>query len=279
MKFMLQSSLVAQLLCLGAVAQWAEPPPSTADPGTITDCTWWFVAGASDTCQRVTATYGITQAQLVAYNPILSTSCTFVTGNSYCIEQNWGAEPAPPPAPPSTAAPGVPTTLTTTTKAATTTTTTTPGNGVTTPTPIQPGMVSNCNKFYFVASGVTCGKVLADENISLADFAKWNPNVGAECTGMWAEVNVCVGVIGGSVTPPSTTTTTTTTTKPPVTTTAPGNGVTTPQPTQPGMVSNCNKFHWVAQGVTCSQILSYNGISLADFAKWNTGVGATCSGM
>ncbi|WQF88125.1 Putative LysM domain-containing protein [Colletotrichum destructivum] len=255
MKFMLQSSVVAQLLCLGAVAEWTEPPHSTAIPNTIKDCTWWFVTGASDTCERVTATYGITQAQLVSYNPVLSTSCTFTTGNSYCIEQNWGAAPAP--APPSTTAPSVPTTLTTTTtttRAATTTTT--PGNGVATPTPIQPGMVSNCNKFYFVASGVTCSKVLGDENISLADFVKRNPNVGAECTGMWAEVNGCVGVIGGAATPP------TTTTKPP-----------------PRMVTSCRKFHYVSEGNTCGQIISYNGITLANFVKWNTGVGATCQNM
>ncbi|OHW93120.1 hypothetical protein CSPAE12_08428 [Colletotrichum incanum] len=82
---------------------------------------------------------------------------------------------------------------------------------------------------------------------------------------MWAEVNVCVGVIGGAIT-------TTTTTKLTTTTTA-GNGVATPQPTQPGMVTNCKKFHYVAEGVVCSQIISYHKITLADFVKWNTGVG------
>ncbi|KAL0940482.1 LysM domain-containing protein [Colletotrichum truncatum] len=268
MKVTLQSALLAQFLCLGA-AQFTEPPPSTADPSTIKDCTWWFVAGASDTCDRVTATYGITQAQLVRYNPILSSSCTFITGNSYCIEQNWGAEPEPEPQPP-TGAPGSPTTLTTTTRAATTTTA--PGNGIATPQPIQPGMVTNCNKFYWVDQGVSCSQVLSSQQISLADFAKWNPAVGIECTGMWAEVNVCVGVIGGSAP--------TTTSKPlTTTTTAAGNGVQTPQPTQPGMVTNCNKFHWIAQGVSCSQVISYQKISLADFVKWNPTVGNDCSGM
>ncbi|KAK2035449.1 hypothetical protein LX32DRAFT_700234, partial [Colletotrichum zoysiae] len=204
-------------------------------------------------------------------NPILSSSCTFITGNSYCIEQNWGAEPEPEPQPPSTTAPGAPTTLTTTTKAATSTTA--PGNGIATPQPIQPGMVSNCNKFYWVAQGVSCSQVLGSQQITLADFAQWNPAVGSECTGMWAEVNVCVGVIGGN-TPPSTTA------KPPATTTAPaGNGVQTPQPTQPGMVADCNKFHWIAQGVSCGQVISYQKISLADFVRWNPTVGNDCTGM
>jgi hypothetical protein len=80
-----------------------------------------------------------------------------------------------------------------------------------------------------------------------------------------AEVNVCVGVIGGSPT----------TTKPTTTTTA-GNGIQTPQPTQPGMVTNCKKFHYADTGVQCSQITSYNKISLADFVKWNSGVGSDC---
>ncbi|KAK2042618.1 hypothetical protein LZ31DRAFT_525886 [Colletotrichum somersetense] len=269
MKVALRSALLAQFLCLGA-AQFTEPPPSTADPNTIKDCTWWFVAGASDTCDRVTATYGLTQAQLVRYNPILSSSCAFITGNSYCIEQNWGAEPEPEPQPPSTTAPGALTTLTTTTKAATSTTA--PGNGIATPQPIQTGMVSNCNKFYWVAQGVSCSQVLSSQQITLADFAKWNPSVGSECTGLWAEVNVCVGVIGGNT--PSTTA------KPPTTTTAPaGNGVQTPQPTQPGMVTNCNKFHWIAEGVSCSQVISYEKISLAAFVKWNPAVGNDCTGM
>ncbi|KAH3915480.1 hypothetical protein HBH56_074860 [Parastagonospora nodorum] len=46
---------------------------------------------------------------------------------------------------------------------------------------------------------------------------------------MWAEVNVCVGTIGGA------------TIAPPTTTTTAGNGIQTPQPTQPGMVTICAK--------------------------------------
>ncbi|KAF2027753.1 hypothetical protein EK21DRAFT_71272, partial [Setomelanomma holmii] len=63
------------------------------------------------------------------------------------------------------------------------------------------------------------------------------------------------------------------------TTTSAGNGVTNPQPTQPRMVSNCNKFHWIAKGVVCSQVISYEKITLADFVKWNNGVGSDCKSM
>jgi hypothetical protein len=119
-------------------------------------------------------------------------------------------------------------------KTSTITTTTSAGNGIATPQPTQPEMVSNCSKFFYVAQGVGCNQVLSSAKVSIADLFKWNPSVLADCSGMWAEVNVCVGVIGGA---------TITTTSKPSSTTSAGNGVQMPQPTQPGMVTNCAKFH------------------------------------
>ncbi|KAE8852856.1 hypothetical protein PTNB29_10246 [Pyrenophora teres f. teres] len=102
---------------------------------------------------------------------------------------------------------------TTTTTTTTTTLTTTTDNSVSTPQPIQPGMISNCAKFHWLAKGVTCSQIIRYNKISLADFARWNHSVNSDCSGMWAEVNVCVGLIGGTTAPP------TSTTKPPPTTT------------------------------------------------------------
>jgi len=150
-------------------------------------------------------------------------------------------------------------------------TSTSPGNGIATPQPTQPGRVTNCNKFHWIAKGVTCSQVTSYQKITLADFVKWNPSVGNDCTGMWAEVQVCVCIIGGGSTasPPAVASTTI----------SAGNGVQTPQPTQPGMVTNCKKFHWVAEGVTCGQIISYQKITTADYMKWNAGVGSDCRTM
>lgn len=194
--------------------------------------------------------------------------------------QTSAAAPTTKPTVPSTSSPTISSTTssitstssqvpsTTLSKSTTAATTTKPGNGVETPQPTQPGMVTNCAKFHWIAKGVTCSQVISYQRITLADFVAWNPTVLNDCSGMWAEVNVCVGIISGSPT----------STKP-TTTTTPGNGVATPQPTQPGMVTNCAKFHWVAPGVVCSQITSYQGISLADFVKWNPTVGSDCSSM
>ncbi|KAF1835104.1 hypothetical protein BDW02DRAFT_588426 [Decorospora gaudefroyi] len=233
------------------------------------------------TCESFAASWGISVDDLKRLNPIVS--CPNLGPNKECcvmgtVTDDPVSTTTPPtttkPVPTSTA-PSTTTTPSTSTSASSTTTktstTTTAGNGVATPMPTQPGMVSNCNRFHYVASGVTCSQILSYQKISLADFAKWNPSVNNDCSGLWAEVNVCVGVIGG-------THVTTFTTKPSTTTSA-GNGVQTPQPTQPGMVTNCNKFHYVASGVTCSQITSYQKISLSNFVKWNPTVGSDCRSM
>lgn len=213
-------------------------------------------------------------------NPSITADCGNMTvGKSYCVEALGEPAPAPSPSPISssrstlitstTSKPVVvPISSTPTSTIPPTTTSTSVGNGVSTPMPTQPGMVGNCAKFHWIAKGVSCSQVISFQKITLADFVKWNPTVNDDCSGMWAEVNVCVGVIGG---------TTPTTPKPSSTT--PGNGVQTPQPTQPGMVNNCNKFHWIAKGVSCSQVISFQKITLADFVRWNPTVKDDCTGM
>lgn len=54
----------------GVLGQFTEPPPTTADPDTIKDCTWWHVAASGDTCESVSARYRITTAQLTSYASI-----------------------------------------------------------------------------------------------------------------------------------------------------------------------------------------------------------------
>jgi hypothetical protein len=177
-------------------------------------------------------------------------------GKSYCIEG-----PAPP-VKSTTGATSTPKPITTTTA------TTTAGNGIATPTPIQEGMVGNCNKFFFVDMGLTCAAVLSKNGLTIAQLFAMNPSVNSDCTGMWANVYVCVGATSG---------TGTTTTK--STTTTQGNGIATPTPTQKGMVSNCDAFYFVKKGTTCATVLSTNGITIDQFYAWNPSVGKDCTGM
>lgn len=158
--------------------------------------------------------------------------------------------------------------------ATTQTTDPTPTNGIPTPSPAQPGMVDNCDAFHLVESGDGCAAIAQRYGISVDQFSQWNPEVGKDCSGLWLEYYVCVSVIGVEPTATATTTTTTTTTKP-----SPTNGIATPTPAEPGMVDNCDAFHRVASGDSCSAITQRYGISQAQLAQWNAQVGSDCSGL
>jgi hypothetical protein len=140
------------------------------------------------------------------------------------------------------------------------------GNSIHTPEPVQKGMVDNCNKFHYVTSKTTCQGVLDYYKISLADFVKWNPAVGEDCTNMWAGTNACVSVKGYNlsltrdINPDSVV----------------YNGVATPSPIQAGLVKNCVKFHYIGTGTTCHEVLHHYGITMAQFAQWNPAVGEDC---
>lgn len=125
-------------------------------------------------------------------------------------------------------------------------------------------MVNNCDAFYLVKAGDSCAGIASAHGISLAQFQAWNPSAGTTCSGLWADAYACVSIIGVDATP---------------TTTQTGNGVATPAPTQSGMVSNCNKFHFVEAGQTCSTIASSYGIGLRQFTEWNPAAKSDCSGL
>lgn len=64
------------------------------------------------------------------------------------------------------------------------------------PDPIQPGLVSNCNKFYFVKKDDDCSSVASKHGITLAQFTKWNAGTRSNWAGLWADAYACVSIIG-----------------------------------------------------------------------------------
>lgn len=120
------------------------------------------------------------------------------------------------------------------------TTTTAGPTGVVTPTPIQDGVISTCNKFAKAASGEYCSLFADNNSITTAQLYLWNTVLGSNgqnCgSSFWADEYYCVGVSGSS--PPATTTSTT--------------PVQTPSPIQDGVVANCNKFALAPAGSYCS---------------------------
>lgn len=178
----------------------------------VGNCNKFYFVNKNQGCTEVATLNGITFAQLLAWNTGIGSNCEGLWANTNVCVGLIGSTPTP-------------------SKTSVPPTTPTPTNGVTTPLPTQPGMVSNCDRFYFVNTGDACQNIATANGITVADFVKWNPTVGDGCLGMWANAYVCVRVIGFS--PPTTTTRVPSTTK--------GNGISTPTPTQVGMVTNCNK--------------------------------------
>ncbi|KAI0975407.1 carbohydrate-binding module family 50 protein [Xylaria arbuscula] len=149
--------------------------PTPIQTGTVSDCDDFYLVRSGDTCDTVAAAEGISVSDLYAWNPAVgvNTCKTLLAGYYICVGVKGSSTT-------STAAP----------------TTTAPlGNGITTPTPYQTGMVSDCDDFYLVQSGDICDTIAAEEGISVADFYTWNPDVGVNtCKSLLAEYYVCTGI-------------------------------------------------------------------------------------
>ncbi|KAL0943523.1 LysM domain-containing protein [Colletotrichum truncatum] len=279
---------IQSILFAGGVSARDTTPMMPHDPSTTSHCSWWWDNDGSITCFDILEFWAIDIATMTRWNPSITPECgNFQLGRSYCVEAV--NEPAPGDSSPipsgtstvrsiSTSSSGftstsssppsstsqVMTARTTTSlfTSSTAPTTTTTGNGIQTPGPIQPGMVANCNKFYFVQPGENCEQIASKSGLSVAQFISWNPSVGSTCGSLWANVNVCIGVVGFQPSP-----------------TKPTNGIPTPQPTQPGMTDNCYKFYFVRPGETCNDVVAKHGISMGQFSNWNPTVGSTCGDL
>ncbi|KAH0525992.1 hypothetical protein TsFJ059_009377 [Trichoderma semiorbis] len=260
-------NLVSAFLAFRLTNAYLVTPPGTPAPGADSGCSEWVQQSYGLTCAIIEQFFGMSAAQFEAWNPsvtLLGSGCNLIEGLYYCVQVNYVSMSFLSTGPP-----------TTTTKSSTASTTSS-GNGITTPTPTQSGLVSNCNKFYKVVSGNICVNIATANGISLDNFYAWNPAVGTSCTGLWPDYYVCVGVLGSG--PSSTTHASSTTTRVSTTTTS-GNGIITPTPTQSGMVSNCDAFYKVVSGDGCADIATAYGISLNNFYAWNPAVGTTCAGL
>lgn len=209
--------------------------PSPIQTGMVTNCDKFYKVQPGDPCPDIAKNNSIALSDFYAWNPAVGADCRGLQADVYvCVHASGPSTP-----------------------------TTTGGTGVATPSPTQPGMVSGCNRFYKVQSGDGCDKIAQDNHISRSDFNSWNPSVKSDCTGLLADVYVCIARDSSAV----------------PTTTKPGNGVATPTPTQPGMVSGCSNFYKVKSGDGCDKIAQDNHISRNDFNSWNPSVKNDCTGL
>jgi spore germination protein YaaH len=134
---------------------------------------------------------------------------------------------------------------------------TTTHNTITTPSPIQTSMVTDCDKFYDVQSGDGCAAIASTESIPLASFYAWNPAVGTACADLFLSYYVCVGVATVSATTTSSTTASSTKAS-----------VTPPAPTQSGIPSDCDAYAITESGDGCEAFATRNGITLANLCEF-----------
>ncbi|RSL41142.1 hypothetical protein CEP53_012941 [Fusarium sp. AF-6] len=237
-----QSLLANYYVCVGVTDSTPTPTqtggietPSPIQNGMVKDCNKFHLVKTTTTCSSIETYYKLSLSDFYKWNPAVGTNCQSLLANYYVCIGVSSSTPTP--------------------------TQTGSDNGIETPPPIQNGMAKNCNKFHLVKS-TTCASIQNYYKISLADFYKWNPAVGSTCTSLWADYNVCVGVIGQTPTP-----------------TNPGNGVSTPTPIQAGMISSCKKFHLVKSTTTCASIQNYYKITMANLYKWNPAIGSDCKSL
>ncbi|KAF2826311.1 LysM domain-containing protein [Ophiobolus disseminans] len=233
-------------------------PSLPYDDKTTKDCTYWVDYDGTQECAKMLEDNWATLENFRRWNPTIGPNCSGLTkGKSYCVEALFEAPPGQTSEVPSPSATPTPTPTPT---AAT--------GSIETPLPTQPDIVSNCDQFYLVKANEQCADIASRFGISLTKFINWNPKAGSTCSGLWADAYACVSIVGQEAAPVAS-----------ASPTKPGNGITTPLPTQPNLVANCDKFYFVQKTEQCSAIAAANGISLTQFLNWNPSAGSTCGGL
>ncbi|KAL8847058.1 MAG: hypothetical protein Q9221_007877 [Calogaya cf. arnoldii] len=152
----------------------ASSGPSPTQSGISTSCTKYYKTVSGDTCQVISDRHGtFSVAQLITWNPAVKSDCSqLFLDYYYCI-----------------AIPGTPTTRTPTSTIKTSPTP--PPQG---PQPQQPGIVSNCNRYYKVVSGDSCYTIQQSQAITVANFHEWNTGIKTDCSNLFVGYYVCTGV-------------------------------------------------------------------------------------
>lgn len=151
-------------------------------PRQQVSCNYATAANAGDTCQSLSADWGLTLQAFESLNP--GVGCpNLVAGQSYCVVGTVSPGPttststpaSPPTSTSPTSSPPTPTSPTSTsTSSPTTTTTTTAANQ-----PQQTGTYANCNQFYLVQPGDSCNTIESKFDITAAEFLAWNPSINS----------------------------------------------------------------------------------------------------
>ncbi|KAK6072405.1 LysM domain-containing protein [Seiridium cupressi] len=238
--------------------------PSAAAPSITASCTSWYNATVGDTCDRIALQFGtFSEDDFIGWNPDVWSTCdNLQMGLYYCV-----------------AVSGTPTTRTVPYSA-----TTTAASSAT--------LSADCTDIWYVGTDDTCASIAETYSMSLSDFIAMNSQLSATTSQCYltSDTYVCVGTDSGNSTTElfsttittgvtSTSGTATTTSATTTTTGGTSTAVSTPLPTQSGMVSGCVRFYYVETGDGCYDIATAAGISLDTFLEWNPSAESDCSGL
>ncbi|KAH6649208.1 hypothetical protein F5144DRAFT_542429 [Chaetomium tenue] len=148
-------------LARGSRSQFLVEPSTKVDPNTFKNFAWWHVVASRDACALIRLPTRLPTNNLRLVPPASGTTMTSTSGKTTSKF-----------------------TTQLSTKTTLTSTTTVPGNGVTTPSPIQFGIVGNCNKFHWVEKDQLC-TIQALYFVSTAQFVPWNPAAKSDCSSLW----------------------------------------------------------------------------------------------
>jgi LysM repeat protein len=225
--------------------------PTPIQSPFITNCNKFYRVMKGDGCEAVATANSISFDQFYSWNPAVG-QCEFLWPTYYVCVSIIGFTPAP------------------STTIVPTSTKSTPTNGIAIPTPVQSGLVGNCDSFYKVINNDGCEAIAFKYGITPSQFYTWNPYIESTCKYLWPDYYVCVSIVG--VNPSFTTSIRPTKTQP-------GNGVPTPTPIQDGMTQSCKKFYKVVDKDGCWAIANTNNIDLKNFYAWNPAVKTDCTGL
>lgn len=143
------------------------PIPGPTQSGIIASCNKYAVTPATGaSCSALESAYGITFAQLYAWNPAIGSNCQNLwASEAYCVGISASA-----------VNPGTKT-------------------SIQIPGPTQSGIIASCNKYAVTpATGASCAALESKYGITFAQLYAWNPAVGNNCQSLWPSEAYCVGV-------------------------------------------------------------------------------------
>ncbi|KAH7140925.1 carbohydrate-binding module family 50 protein [Dactylonectria macrodidyma] len=156
------------------------------------------------------------------------------------------------------------------------------------PTQTQTSQPSYCNRWHLVGSKDDCESVVNRYGsfLTLEELLEWNPALDDDCSGMYVDYWICVGIrsqitvslewstsVSDFTTPPEASTHTST-----VLTVV--NSTFTAEPSHGPMPAGCQVYHQVEEGQTCTEILEiYVYITEEEFFTCNPILDDNCSGL